>query len=1005
MVYALLKLNFFPQLETLHPDLMVRIQREIEKIGAAGGLSQLSSRGGAILFGLGRKAGFDPERALRGCFRLFELLEANRRDLMGFNILLSNREAQPVAEVESTLKQALLAADGEERIWLEDNCRELFGDLAEMNAQGDLWYLPGRVLKPAQGAGSFRSVWARNSRVEKVLDQLGLGLERDPEREGILLLVDPLQADRKLLMEQMLDRLFGPAAPLPVPWMVTLYRRRSALHPFLNSIDAALLEQTPLYLKTVERAVWNEVGGILSFLKRGEAGLCPDHLEVEFYLAYHLYLLAYLRGMEEKLLPGVFIAEGVDTYHPAALASLFLLLQDLSHHPSFLPVLIASRPGLPIELQSLKVRRLPIRQVSRGEIQALSSSLYPGLEVPRAAAAQIRRSSSGQLVPLVHYLGYLRQAGKIREQAGRFVWVAKRDLEARFPTNPILAAWSLVESLPDSWRRVLYSAYLAAGLLDREQLLGFLEIQEVTAEVALKALKSLRDCALLHGTEYLIPVVPQIRGRLRALVEKGDGGGLEEKLLSFLWNLWQKGAYTHPVLLYYYLARKKKIDWAMQILPGILKRKLDEMDLERVGIFLDTARLGIEEERKDLRLIVGAGRLRAALLAGDRPAADRAAAALQDLQLGLPADPLQAEACLQLSRHEQAEGEGRKALGWAKRALVQFQELGLAVEEKRTFLEIGAVMLAQGKLEEALEYLGFCEGFDPSSVLDEIRTLGLQAIALFLSGNVSRALRFVERGTAAASQARRREWEVLLRFLRGRIVFELGHYREALKEFQEDLTTASLYTLGPAGEILYAWMARSLSYCGETESAIRLLQSLEERPETLYFLAEAFHLAGANHSALEALEQALDRMQMRALQGGGGTFAGERIDWRDGYSAVEGRCAVLWNGRGLWGRLLAAFRAFLRGPEGAAELHAIIRTEKIPEADPHLHLYHYFYGKILPEDRDRAMDDALTMLNRALKIMQQRAARIEESTARYQYLHQNYWNGRILLDAARRKMI
>jgi hypothetical protein len=37
--------------------------------------------------------------------------------------------------------------------------------------------------------------------------------------------------------------------------------------------------------------------------------------------------------------------------------------------------------------------------------------------------------------------------------------------------------------------------------------------------------------------------------------------------------------------------------------------------------------------------------------------------------------------------------------------------------------------------------------------------------------------------------------------------------------------------------------------------------------------------------------------------------------------------------------------------------------------------------------------------------MQQRAARIEESTARYQYLHQNYWNGRILLDAARRKMI
>ncbi len=1006
MVYVLVRINFFPQIATVDPQAGDLIRRDLSRAALDAGLPARSSRGDVFLFGVGEKSGFDAQRVLDFCFRVAAALESRRQDLAGWNLLLSLREEGPAEEIRAALSHALLSAGEEERIWLEGNCLTLFSDLAETAAQGGLWYLSRRELKAASLPGAFRSTWIRERVAERVLDALGLTLDRE-RREGILLIVDPLETDRKLAMEQLLERLSGSAGQPPIPRMATLFRRRSALHPFLNSLSPALLEQTPRYLKPVEQAVWAEVGHLLPFLQTGRMELCPDRLETEFYLAYHLYLLAYLRSMEEKLLPGIFVAEDIDTYHPAALASLYLLLQDLSLHPSFLPILVSSQPQLPPELQTLKVRRLSIRHVGRAEMQEVVSALYPGLEIPPAAARQIRRRSGGQLVPLVHYLEYLRRAGKIAGQGERFSWVPRRELDVPFPANPYLAVWNLVESLPEVDRQILYTVYLSAGLLDFDQLLGFLESLEVPVENALRTLRSLHRYGLIHGTGFLIPVFPRIRGRLRARVE-GEQGDREERLLAYLWQLWNEGGFNRPVLLYTYLLRKGKAAWALQILPRLLKRKLDEMDLEGAGLFLDARQDGFGERlddrgRRELRLVVTAGRLRAALLTGSLEAAGRLAAELQDLLVeGAPAaaaEPCQAQCCLQLAACAEAAADFPRALEWAKKSLLAAQQLDMKQEEKQACQQIGSVMLAEGKLAEALEYFSFAEGFDRAFALDEIRALGLQSIALFLQGNLSRAMSVVQRGIRLAASAKRREWEVLLRFLKGRICFEQGGYREALKEFQENLTTASLYSLSPAGEILYCWMARALAYGGDTESAVGLLRRLEDRPEKLYFLAEAWYLLGEEPAAAEALDRAA------SLERGSAAGRGERIDWRDGFTAVEGRCAALWAGRGLWGRLLAGLRAFLRGGEGAEELHAITRDERIPEADPHLHLYHYYYWKVLPQERSTETDDAITVLNRSLKNLQQRAARIEDSADRYRYLHQNYWNGRILKDAVQRKLI
>jgi hypothetical protein len=55
--------------------------------------------------------------------------------------------------------------------------------------------------------------------------------------------------------------------------------------------------------------------------------------------------------------------------------------------------------------------------------------------------------------------------------------------------------------------------------------------------------------------------------------------------------------------------------------------------------------------------------------------------------------------------------------------------------------------------------------------------------------------------------------------------------------------------------------------------------------------------------------------------------------------------------------------------------------------------------------RQDEMDDRLTVLNKALQLLQQRASRIEDSTLRWHYLNNNHWNAGLFAEARRRKLI
>ena len=139
---------------------------------------------------------------------------------------------------------------------------------------------------------------------------------------------------------------------------------------------------------------------------------------------------------------------------------------------------------------------------------------------------------------------------------------------------------------------------------------------------------------------------------------------------------------------------------------------------------------------------------------------------------------------------------------------------------------------------------------------------------------------------------------------------------------------------------------------------------------------------------------------------------GERVSWESGFASVEERCSLLRRDGGTLLRLIRGFRAYLTGLDGrpeqaSRELYRITRVERVSEVDPYLPLYGYWYASTLPEENEavKGSDHRLTVLNKAMKQLQQRSSRIENARDRWQLMSANYWNARLLEEAKARRLV
>lgn len=1015
MVYLLVDLFNYRQLARLRRNILPGVEKRLAELYGSRKVRVLKIREGTALVECGREEEFDS----RGCaslgLEIRDYLGSLREELFGFAVLLDAEAPVESDRIEEAMKDTASELEREQDLWVTLRALPLFKAHLTVEEGRQVCRVTGiKQPAPRKVEEEARTGWVRESLVQRTLDGLSPRLNGGEE---VLFLSGPPGAGKTAVLREAARRLGAGDERAPLLRMYTLFRRRSPIHPFINSLSAQLLAEVPRYLHGAELAVWNDVSPLIAELGgeelsegAGRTAFFPDHLQEDFSIGYQLYLLAFIRMSSTKLLPAFLACEGVEAYHPSARRLAARMISEMLAHPNFIPVLSSTSPQAPEEFRGFTLVPLSIHPLGEREIRSYARHLFPGLEIPETEARRLRRYTGGLYLPVSSCLQYLAKTSRIRGREGRFEWVQSSADAPPLPPNPLSVSWFLLRSLPEEALRLLSILYLTGGLLDQSGVLSLLSragFDEASIERIIAGFVSL---GVVAEEEPFTPRIPALRRKLEELLGR-DAEKLREEFISSIFSQWKRGEYPRRVLLFSFLAKAGKTSLALEVLPEIIRRKLDERDLAGARLFCEAERLEFaappdDGQKEEISLISGAGRLHAALLEGNlEDAALHFQALARPDRSGIAGEPA-GDAALSRSLYSLACGDCPAAMDGLKTALLEFQESGFARGERRAYHLLGLTLLAEGRTSEAIEYFSLSErlSLKAGDGLGALRSEAFLAVCFFLEGRLTQSLQKAEHAEEAARACGQREQEIFLGFLRVKCLFQLGLYQECCTLLQACLSGATLYSADQAAAVLTAWLARSMLYKGDTACATRTLAALEKGREVLFFLAEAELFSGNLENASLCAE--------RALTAASSSFfpPPEGVSWRDGFASVEGRCfrliredAFLRRGvRALAGCLLG-MRGFTR--EAVRELHRLTRGEDSTGSDPHAFLHGYFYSLVLPEYASEEGDDKTTILSKSLKALQERASRIEAPAQKSAFLTSNYWNKRIMEDARQRKLI
>jgi tetratricopeptide (TPR) repeat protein len=1025
MVYVIAELRNYRQLARLRADGLAALESALAAVLGSPAFPARSAGPGVWLAEMGPEADLDVGGASASAGRIRDLLESRRSELFGFALVLAALQEGPDEIRVPRVLKLLEGAETDDQLWLAPECAALFADSFLFETSGPLYRVIG-LRRPPEGEQSAPAAprpWTREALVNRALDLVAPRLNFGEGRD-ILWVHGPSGVGKTAMLADLSARLLPPGA-VPALRMRTIFKRRSPLHPFLSSLSPAILDNVAARLRGPERSTWEDVGPLLRWLQdpsgtggRSDPHPLPDRILDDFFLGYRLYLLAWIRMAADTLNPALFLCEGIDGYHPASRQIIARLFDDLLSKPSFVPVISSAARPTPADLPGFDLHLLYVHPLGKREIRSLAQNLFPGLSMPESLTRRLRRRSGGLYVSVVSYLHYLAKTGRIRSTSHGHEWAGGTEEEPALPANPLSVSWYLIRTLRDDTFLLLYGLYLAGGLLDRQGFLSFLGEAGFDAATVGRSLADLMASGLMADERDLIPRFPTLRRKLEDLLGR-EGAALRQRFIAHMTTLWESGRYRHPVLLFSFLARSGSTDLALRILPDIIRRKLDECDPAGAAAFCDPRALEFAvpptpEQVKELTAVVVLGKLRAALLERNEEAAEAAQTEAKKLAGSELRPPLRGEVLIERAKYFLSTGAATAGLDELKKALLLYQEVrGENPEapaergERACYLWLGAAMLGEGRLGEAVEYLALSQRlcYEASDAPGMLWTLVYLAESLFIDGRFTQCLTVIEQGLAEARKLFRREVELFLLFLRARTRFQVGAYEECSLDLQSCLCCATLYSLDDALPVLRAWLGRTLLHKDERESGTRLLESLARQTrEVLLFLAEGCLFSDALENASLYIERAL------ALSTESRFPAPEGIIWQDGFSPVEGRCFKLSRGSALLQRTLLGMRAYLLGlrgfrDEGIRELHQLTRGQKSLEEDPRAAWFNYLYSQVLPEAGSEEVDDKVTVLSKSLKTLQERASRIDSPAERSSFLWRNRWNRMIMEEARNRKLV
>ena len=344
-----------------------------------------------------------------------------------------------------------------------------------------------------------------------------------------------------------------------------------------------------------------------------------------------------------------------------------------------------------------------------------------------------------------------------------------------------------------------------------------------------------------------------------------------------------------------------------------------------------------------------------------------------------------------------------------RKAMLLNQALGEdAVPAYRLF---SLVNLSRQRLDDALEYISFAlDHAEKTGQREELVVICYYAASInLLYGNLSRAERFAVRAEETAAELGLGRWGERAKFLRGRLCFETGRYKDALEIFEsfgimaadKNSSDDDDAKLTDMAQTIKAWISRARVFMDRFP--LENLTGLDAeifRIEAAYFADDyqkAVSLAGAYLSSLSEMSKA-------------DFLFTEQPDWRSGFY----QCEYLFQPEKVPGARMAwIYRAMAQAalnPSAEAKeeilngMQRFMREELIPDTDPNDMFYFYAWYRML-RDTGSSQVDMNTVVSMAYKRLQRRAGRIDDLAAKQDFLNLSRWNKTLNLAAKEHKFI
>ena len=332
------------------------------------------------------------------------------------------------------------------------------------------------------------------------------------------------------------------------------------------------------------------------------------------------------------------------------------------------------------------------------------------------------------------------------------------------------------------------------------------------------------------------------------------------------------------------------------------------------------------------------------------------------------------------------------------------------------------------RTDDALEYITFAmEQSEKTGQKEEIFLSCYYASSINLVyGNLFWAEQLAAKAEETALMLGYTNWGMRARFLKGRVSFEIGRYKEALEVFisvDSMRSKETSWVAGPAGtagemaSTLKAWINRTKFFLGHFPSRNEDTElsgpGFWLRSDAAIFAIEAAYYSSDFKKAeilaedfLSHSEENLPELQPGQFHSWQDFLYTEQPDWRSGFS----QCEFLFQPEKLPGtKLVRIYRAMAQcalhpslelRKEILDRMQRFMRDELLPGTDPNDGFYFFAWYSMLKsfqnsKDTLASQVDLYTVVNTGFKRLQRRANRIDDTKTKQEFLNLPHWNNAI----------